>query len=115
MPIAQPQRMMTAGVRQVAERETEPTSPAWVDMVFPHASLAVALGWLTASCDLMHLHEEPNSKVQVKSDCVPRGALDGALRFGEAAFDETAHVFTRMCTARAGRARGLVLASIYSF
>jgi hypothetical protein len=34
MPIAQPQRMMMAGVRQLEEREAGASSPTDVDMVF---------------------------------------------------------------------------------
>jgi hypothetical protein len=34
MPMAQPQRMMTAGVRQLEERELGASSPADVDMEF---------------------------------------------------------------------------------
>src|SRR3954452_13341032 len=61
IPIAQPQRMMIAGVRQEEERETEPSSPICIDMLFLVRGRGFANGGREPA-RLMHLHGNPKSK-----------------------------------------------------
>jgi hypothetical protein len=62
MPIAQPQRMMIAGVRQEEERETGPSSPACVDMVFLISRWRIRKGQPRVR-RLMQMHENPKPKM----------------------------------------------------
>src|SRR5439155_25795279 len=69
MPIAQPQRMMTAGVRQVEKREPGPSSPTCVDMHFLICRWRIRNRQPPVS-RLMQMHENPKSKIlRPMKDC----------------------------------------------
>src|SRR3974390_1337920 len=58
-PIAQPQTMMTSGVRQLATFEAGLRSPAVVDMHCPGCCSRLRMSGRVGLRELMHLHENP--------------------------------------------------------
>src|SRR5438445_11606011 len=89
MPIAQPQRMMTAGVRQLEERETGPSSPT-CDMEFLICRWRIRKTGSREFSRLMQMHENPKSKMIASYEGTPAAhcVSPGPRRTGVARLDE---------------------------
>src|SRR5207302_5605117 len=94
-PMAQPQAMITRGVRQVERPEAGRRPPA--DMRFSLLFLGGAgIGVRVGYGELMHVHEKPNLAIRKKSHRI------AAMQIRAGCFDELA-------TGASSRAQGAVL------
>jgi hypothetical protein len=100
---------MIAGVRQEEERETEPSSPICVDMLFLVRRRGFANG-RREPARLMHLHENPKSKtIAFREELAREHCISSRPQPTRRGPD-----LTEMCGARSSGPTRSVLCLIYS-